>query len=399
MRGLVVGKLVRLSILFAFPAVAFAQPVADARCEEGRAAGYPCDRVHLLAYLPLESMGTTDRANDVWGWAEGGREFVLLGRENGTSFIEITNPLAPVYLGRLPSHGRRSIWRDVETYRKHAFVVSEAFEHGLQVFDLGALLSAAVPPVEFAETAHYAAEGLGGAHTLSINETSGFAYVSGSDTCFGGLHMVDISVPVEPRFAGCFGGDGYTHDVQCVSYDGPDRDLSEARDLLRRNEDTLTIVDVTEKSSPRLVSRTSYEGVGYVHQTWATADRLFLLMDDELDEEYFGHDTKTWIWDIADLDRPLLVGAHLGDTAAIDHNLYIRDHFVYQANYRAGLRILKLDPIAEGRLEPAGYFDVYPADDAPEFNGAWSAYPFFPSGVVAVSGIEQGLFLLKPELP
>ena len=55
--------------------------------------------------------------------------------------------------------------------------------------------------------------------------------------------------------------------------------------------------------------------------------------------------------------------------------------------------------IAEGRLEPAGFFDVYPEDDAPEFNGAWSAYPFFPSGVVAVSGIEQGLFLLAPEIP
>lgn len=31
-----------------------------------------------------------------------------------------------------------------------------------------------------------------------------------------------------------------------------------------------------------------------------------------------------------------------------------------------------------------------------EFNGAWSVYPFFDSGTVIVSGIEQGLFVLKP---
>jgi len=159
------------------------------------------------------------------------------------------------------------------------------------------------------------------------------------------------------------------------------------------------VVDVTDKAVPRMISRTSYQGVGYIHQTWVTPDRLFLLMDDELDEQYYHHNTATRIWDIADLDRPLHIGSHVADTPAIDHNLYVRDGFVYEANYRAGLRILKLDRIAESRLEPAGFFDVYPADDLPEFNGAWSAYPFFPSGVVAVSGIEQGLFVLRPEIP
>jgi choice-of-anchor B domain-containing protein len=387
----------------ALPAAAAAQaqaPIFDVPCVDGMAAGFPCDRVHLLAYLPIESVGGSEGANDVWGFSEGGREFVLLGLRNGTSFIEITNPTAPLYLGRLPGHqSSRSIWRDIETYQRHAFIASEAFAHGVQVFDLEALFSVSAPPVEFQETAHYSGESLGGSHTLSINEASGYLYVSGSDTCRGGLHMVDIRSPKEPRFAGCFAEDGYTHDVQCVSYEGPDSDYRGREICFASNEDTLTVVDVSDKSAPRMVSRTSYEGVGYIHQTWVTPDRLFLLMDDELDEQYFGHNTSTRIWDIADLDRPVHIGSHVADTPAIDHNLYIRDGLVYQANYRAGLRILKLDRVAEGRLEPAGFFDVYPADDAPEFNGAWSAYPFFPSGVVAVSGIEQGLFLLKPEIP
>ncbi len=382
----------------ALAAVAEAQnPAFDFRCVDGEAAGFPCDRVQLLAYLPLSSVGGSDGANDVWGFSEGGREFVLLGLRSGTAFVEITNPTAPLYLGKLS--GSRSIWRDIETYQRHAYVVSEAFSHGVQVFDLGALFGVGAAPVEFQEAARYRGENLGSAHTLSINEASGFLYVSGSDTCNGGLHMVDIRTPKEPRFAGCFSEDSYTHDAQCISYDGPDPDYRGREICFASNEDTLTVVDVTDKAAPRMVSRTSYQGVGYIHQTWVTSDKLFLLMDDELDEQYYRHNTSTRIWDIADLDRPAHIGSHVADTPAIDHNLYIRDGLVYEANYRAGLRILRLDRIAEGRLEPAGFFDIYPSDDAPQFNGAWSAYPYFPSGVVAVSGIEQGLFLLKLETP
>jgi choice-of-anchor B domain-containing protein len=143
-----------------------------------------------------------------------------------------------------------------------------------------------------------------------------------------------------------------------------------------------------------MVSRTSYQGVGYIHQTWVTPDRLFLLMDDELDEQYFHHNTATRIWDIADLDRPAHIGSHVADTPP-STTTSISGGLVYQANYRAvSLRLDRIMKVVSAR----GLLRRYPRT-AREFNGAWSAYPFFPSGVVAVSGIEQGLFLLKPEIP
>jgi hypothetical protein len=49
-------------------------------------------------------------------------------------------------------------------------------------------------------------------------------------------------------------------------------------------------------------------------------------------------------------------------------------------------------------LREVGFFDVYPADDLPSYNGAWTSYPFFASGSVAVNGIEQGLFVLSPRV-
>jgi hypothetical protein len=85
-----------------------------------------------------------------------------------------------------------------------------------------------------------------------------------------------------------------------------------------------------------------------------------------------------------------------GSTPSIDHNLYVRGNLVYESNYRSGLRVLDASEIAQGALREVGFFDIYPADDNPSFNGAWTSYPFFASGAVIVNGIEQGLFVVRP---
>jgi len=62
------------------------------------------------------------------------------------------------------------------------------------------------------------------------------------------------------------------------------------------------------------------------------------------------------------------------------------------------LRILALGDLATAGLSEVAYFDIYPSSNSAKFNGAWSTYPYFPSGIVVVSGIEQGLFVLLPDL-
>lgn len=407
-RSLVIGGVASAASLGAARSTAQTEPepeppvaLFDVACDlvAGRAASFPCRNVDLLAYLPLAALGGGEHfASDLWGFTdpETGREFVLLGLGSGTAFVEITSPTAPLFLGLLPPDAAPSPWRDVKVYARHAYIVSEAANHGLQVFDLGILLDIPAPPAELHAAAVYRGEGLGNAHNIAVNERTGFGYIVGSNTCGGGLHFVDLRQPKEPVFAGCFSDDLYTHDAQCVLYEGPDTAYRGREICFAYNEDTLTVVDVTEKAAPRQISRQTYQGAIYTHQGWTTEDHLFLLLGDEGDETTHGHGTRTRIWDIADLDRPTVIGVHDAATPAIDHNLYIRSGFAYQASYRAGLRIYDLSGVAEGGMDEVGFFDVYPADDAPEYNGAWSVYPFFPSGVVAVSGIEQGLFLLEP---
>jgi choice-of-anchor B domain-containing protein len=368
-----------------------------AACSNGMAGPYPCRDIDLQAVLPHAEIGGGS-GNDIWGWTDPqtGREYALVGRSSGTAFVDISDPRQPIYLGNLPTRTTDSTWRGIKVFADHAFIVSEATNHGMQIFDLRQLRAVPAPPVTFAETAHYG--GFGSTHTLALNTRTGFAYAVGTRTCEGGLHVVDVREPAAPVAAGCFSLDGYTHETQCVLYAGPDEAYRDREICFNSNEDTLTIVDVTDKHAQRQLARVGYGGSSYTHQGWLTEDQRFLLVNDEGDERTFGHPTRTWIWDVSDLDVPALAGNYDGPTAAIDHNLYIRGHLVYESNYRSGLRVIDATRIGSGELAEVGFFDIYPQDDSPAFNGAWTSYPFFPSGNVIVNGIEQGLFVLRPRV-
>lgn len=47
-------------------------------------------------------------------------------------------------------------------------------------------------------------------------------------------------------------------------------------------------------------------------------------------------------------------------------------------------------------MEEEGFFDTYPSNNNANFNGVWSIYPYFESGVIAISDINTGLYLVKP---
>ena len=79
-------------------------------------------------------------------------------------------------------------------------------------------------------------------------------------------------------------------------------------------------------------------------------------------------------------------------------NLDIPGGYVYESNYTAGLQIFTEASIPSGQLAEVAYFDVYPANDDPVFEGTWSNYPFYDENFVAVSGIDSGLFVLRPSL-
>ncbi|HET9317834.1 MAG TPA: choice-of-anchor B family protein, partial [Vicinamibacteria bacterium] len=392
------------------------QAMGSTPCVAGMAGIYPCQNVDLMAYMPLATIGGTNAspaASDIWGWTDPvtGHEWAIVGRNNGTAFVDITDAANPVYVANLPSFTGTSSWREIKTYGNYVYIVSDNNgAHGLQIFDLTRLRSVTTPPVSFpaAGDGHYS--GFGRCHDVAVDTQSGFLYCVGTDTFSGGLHILDLANPTNPTFVGSFASEGYIHDTQCVVYQGPDVAHQGKQICFNANSttsggsgpDKLTIVDVTNKSAPVKLSSPTYPGSGFIHQGWLTEDQRYFLVDDELDETSFGHNTKTYMWDLLDLDAPVLMGFHSGPTTAIDHNQFIVGNYSYQANYTAGLRILDLTNLPSGSLTEVGSFDIVPGSNAASFNGSWGVYPFFASGNVIVSGISGtntgGLFVLRPTL-
>jgi choice-of-anchor B domain-containing protein len=368
--------------------------------------------------LPLMGVGT---GNDVWGWEDPatGHEYALMGTATGTGFVDVTDPKNPAVIGRLPTEGIPDfvLWRDIKVDGNYAFIVSEITGSGLQVFDLTRLRDSSGPTQVFDADATY--DEFSSAHNIAINEQTDTAYVVGSDTCendeeAGGLHIVDISDPLNPQFAGCAvinDADGneetesnnYVHDAECVIYNGPDPDYTGREVCFGSNENVVAIYDVTDRSNPVVISQTGYPTAAYTHQGWLTPDQRYFLFGDELDEQDGTVDnTTTYILDARDLDAPPTPLPFSHQSISIDHNLYIHGNHVYESNYMEGLRILEYtqESLAAGQLEEIAYFDVVPGLDFPEFAGTWSNYRF-DSGTTVVSTIENlvsGLFVLRPQV-
>jgi len=399
-------------------AVVFSEAVGPAsitgslvKCDNGVAGTFGCSNVDLVGFLALKDIGGGRgvHMNDIWGWTDPdtGKEYVLAGRTDGTAFVDITDPFHPIYLGDLPLHAgaHPSAWRDIKVYKDYAFVVSDGSgPHGMQVFDLKQLRHVESPPVHFEETAHY--DKINSAHNIVIDEETGFAFAVGSsmggETCGGGLHMINIQDPIHPAFAGCFShtgtgrqGTGYTHDAQCVVYHGPDTEHHGQEICFGANETAISIADVTDKKAPKALAQAAYPNVGYAHQGWLTEDQHYFFLDDELDEiQKKVNGTRTLIWDVSDLDDPQLVKEYYSGNKSTDHNLYIKGNLMYQSNYVSGLRIFDITDVENP--VPVGYFDTVTATpDAPGFDGSWSNYPYFKSGVIAITSIREGLVLLK----
>ncbi|EAS34467.3 uncharacterized protein CIMG_05491 [Coccidioides immitis RS] len=386
------------------------------KCVDGKAGEYSCNNVDLHGFLPHEDLGSqTRRGNDIWGWtSRDGREFGAVGQTDGTAFVEIMKDGSLEYRGRLPTQTSNIIWRDMKVIDGYVYIGAESPNHGLQVFDMRKLLNV-TRPVTFDKTKDLTAwyRGFGSSHNVISHEEKKMIYVVGTprnSPCKGGLYMLDVSNPAKPTSPGCAHQDGYVHDAQCVIYTGPDRQFRGREICFNYNEDTLTIMDVTNKRNPKIISKTPYVGAAYTHQGWLTdpVKMEYLLLDDELDESdktgeaKNGH-TTTYIFDIKSLKKPKHTGTYQSPVKSIDHNQYVVNGLTYQANYGSGLRIVDIssverDPTGKSFKE-VGFFDCHPEDDEQggvvDFFGSWSVYPYFKSGYTLINSIERGVYSVK----
>lgn len=363
------------------------------------AAGpFPSSNVTLLSWMDLPALitpgnGAVANANALAGYVSPiGREYAVVGIDNGTAFVEITNPVAPVLVGWVDDN--TSLWSDVWVYGHYAYNGNEnntpaGTGNGLQVISMQFIDSGAVGLIRQVTEMGYRKT-----HSMGLDPISGFVYSAGSNIFNGGVVAFSLNPdPSDPHFAGAW-SERYVHEGHFVTYtSGPY--AGRQFGFLCCGGSGLRIVDITDKSNMFNLSTcpTTYPGLSYCHQAWLSPDKQYLYMNDELDG-----DPTTIMFDVSDLANPILLGRYgNGLTTPIDHNLYTLGNLIFQSNYTSGLRVFDAT-IPTSPVEVA-WIDTFPEGDFDEFEGSWDNDPYLPSGNVIISDINRGLFVVDVNPP
>lgn len=324
----------------------------------------------------IEPITTTESGglhNSCWGYvAPDGHEYALFGTYVGTYVIDLdSDPLRQVAF--IP--GPPSTWRNMKTWGPWAYIVTENRSvdegAGLQIVDLSQLPDTAT--LVRTDTVL-----MKSAHTIWIAD--GFLYALGTRAeaeVNGGALILDLKPdPVHPVRVGGV-AERYYHDAFVRN----DTLVGAAI-----NDGGADIVDVSDKSAPRVLGRIAYPFAG-THNTALTSDGKYVLTSDEVN---FTRKTMK-VWDISDPDDVVLVAEYSPNLEETIHNVRVRGRYAFVAWYTAGVRVIDL--IDPRHPREVGYADTYGGKNG-GFNGVWEVYPFLPSGRIIASDRNSGLYLL-----
>ncbi|MBL7804818.1 MAG: choice-of-anchor B family protein [Saprospiraceae bacterium] len=308
---------------------------------------------------------------NICGYTQNGREYALLGGSLGMIVVDITDPDNPVNLVQIP--GPNNLWKEIKVYQHYAYVTSEGGQ-GLQIIDLSPL-PATILPYHFYTGDGPIAGQLNTIHALHIDVEKGFVYLYGSNLFSGGPVVLDINAdPYNPTYAGNFDQLGYVHDGYAEN------------DILYGSHiyaGILSIVDMSDKQDPVVLGTIETPGQ-FTHNSWLLDNNQVILTTDEATPSYVTSYDISDPTDIKELDR---VSTNDGN-GSIGHNTHVLNDWAITSWYTDGVVII--DAHKPDNLVITGWYDTWaPPLTGDFFQGAWGAFPFFPSGTIVASNIED----------
>jgi choice-of-anchor B domain-containing protein len=313
---------------------------------------------------------------NIWGYTAGGKEYALVGVQNGIAIVDVTNPVAPNLIVQIP--GPNSIWHEVRTYKNYAYAVSEG-GGGVQIIDLTNL------PGSNVVYHNYTGDGvingqLGACHALQVDSTKKYLYIYGSDNLAnGGAIALDLnSNPYNPTYAGQFNS-RYVHDGYA------DNDTLYAGAI---NDGKLAIIDFSNKNAPVEISSVTTPG-SFTHNSWLSSNKKTVFTTDEVPNSFLTAYDITNVNNITYLDK---IQSNPGSNSYV-HNTHNNNDWAVTSWYRDGFTIV--DAHRPTNLIQVGNYDTYPQGSGNGEDGAWGVYPYFPSGTIVVSDINNGLFVFS----
>jgi len=328
-----------------------------------------------IGYLDLVTLHSSE-LNDIWGYTdENNNEYAIVGLNNGTSIVDVTDPANPVEI--FYEAGMNSIWRDIKTYGDYAYVSTEA-NQGLLIIDLSPLPGSTTLP-----TALYTGpvgDPWQSAHNLYQDD--GYLYVFGANRDNGGAIILDVATdPMNPIEVGTF-EEWYMHDGYVRNDTGY---------FSHVNDGFFSIVDLADKSNIQLVDvlGTTTTPSVFTHNSWTSEDGQTLFTTDEKEDGYIAS------YDISDPANPIFLDQIQSSPGndVIPHNAHVKGNYLITSYYVDGVVVHDIsDP---SNMVEVANFDTSPSYNGNTFNGCWGVYPFFDSDNLVASDIELGLYVLS----
>ena len=323
------------------------------------------DNINLLfnwsdSTLPINSLGGS--YTDVYGVAINGREYAVIGSTMGTHIIDVTIPTQCLEVAFVAGtfQGSGVTHRDFFSMDNYLYGVCDQGSSTLQIIDLTNLPNSV--------SLVYNSDSLiSTSHNMFIDTTNKKLYSTNGT-------VLDISNPIYPAFL--FNMGFSCHDLYVENDTG----------YFNCTSNGLKVYEMTTNTPQYLGGLTSYPDQGTNHSGWKE-DNTYVFADEN-------HGLSLKVIDVSDLSN-LSVTALFNsgvDANSIAHNLIIIDDFVYVSYYHDGLQIFDVsDPYNPIK---AGYYDTYLPNNHNGYAGNWGVDPQLPSGIILVSDVQSGLFVL-----
>jgi choice-of-anchor B domain-containing protein len=312
--------------------------------------------------------------SDCWGYTAPDRDqYALLGVMDGVSIIDVTDPSNIAEVEFIPFVSAPPVgWYDIKTYQNYMYVSSEG-SSSILIVDLSSLPDSASVIGTFS--------GLGSApHNIYIDPEAGILYAVEDFTFDTTVRIFSLADPMNPVQLSAINTSNNATDSHDVFAQDSVLYIAEG------TNPSIGIYDVSDPTDPVLLRRHNIGAAGYVHQVWVSEDNNYMMTT----EETPGRTVK--VWDIGDLNDIRLISEYLGESQ-LAHNAYIRGDYVYISHYESGLKVLDFSNPSE--VTEFGFYDTYLQADSPDYNGAWGVYPFAQNGLIFVSDIQSGLYVLR----
>lgn len=317
--------------------------------------------------------------NSCWGLTVNQHEYAVIGGTAHVLFIDITDPHQPRLAGKF--QGRATVVpREFKSYKNRVYAVADGFNDGLMIFDLSHAEDSIIRT--YWDTTLFKK-----IHTIAIDTSSGRIYLNGGNANQGIIVLDASQNPDSPVFLShvTLPG-GAVHDCY-VRHDTV---------YASSGADGYYIFDYRNPQAPILLAQTSTGG--YNHNSWITLDGRYAYYT----EETFGQPIHIVDLQNLGIGEIEVVGSFLDNLQAPDdslklaiaHNVYIKDDLLFDSQYEDGLLVYDISD----RIHPVliAHYDTHPENTAyTGFFGNWGNYPWFPSGTIAASDMQHGLFLFR----